>query len=64
MPHHRMAKRNSFVFARQYRNYFSRMINALVARNQLIKTAIGKVTHDVHGLKTMTFHCVTNIAYF
>ena len=26
-------KRKSFVFARQYRNYFSRRINALVPRN-------------------------------
>ena len=30
---HRMDKRKSFVFARQYRNYFSRRINALVPRN-------------------------------
>ena len=30
---HRMDKRKSFVFARLYRNYFSRRINALVPRN-------------------------------
>ena len=30
---HRMDKRKSFVFAGQYRNYFSRRINALVPRN-------------------------------
>ena len=30
---HRIDKRKSFVFARQYRNYFSRNINALVPRN-------------------------------
>ena len=30
---HRMDKRKSFVFARQYRNRFSRRINALVPRN-------------------------------
>ena len=61
---HRMDKRKSFVLDRQYRNCFSRRINALVPRNQPIKTAIGMVTHDIHGLKTMTFHRVTYIAYF
>ena len=30
---HRMDKRKSFVFARQYKNYFSRRINALVPTN-------------------------------
>ena len=30
---HRMDKRKSFEFARQYRNYFSRRINALVPGN-------------------------------
>ena len=30
---HAMDKRKSFVFARQYRNYFSRRINALLPRN-------------------------------
>ena len=30
---HRMDKRKSFVFAKQYRNYFSRRIKALVPRN-------------------------------
>ena len=30
---HRIDKRKSFVFARQYGNYFSRRINALVPRN-------------------------------
>ena len=30
---HTMDKRESFVFARQYRNYFSRRINALLPRN-------------------------------
>ena len=30
---HRMDKRKPFVFVRQYRNYFSRRINALVPRN-------------------------------
>ena len=29
---HRMDKRKSFVFARQYRNYFSRRINALLPK--------------------------------
>ena len=61
---HRMDKRKSFVFARQYRNCFSRRINALVPRNQPIKTAVGIVMHDFHGLKTMTFHHVADIAYF
>ena len=61
---HRMDKSKSFVFARQYRNCFSGRINVLVPRNQAIKTAIGMVTHDFHGLKTMTFHCVADIAYF
>ena len=48
---HRMDKRKSFVFSRQYRNCFS-----LVSRNELITTAIGMVMHDFHGLKTITFH--------
>ena len=61
---HGMDKHKSFVFARQYRNCFSRRINPLVPRNQPIKTAIGMVTHDFHGLKTMTFHPVADIAYF
>ena len=59
-----MDKRKSVVFARQYRNCFSRGKNALVPRNQPIKTAVGIVMHDFHGLKTMTFHCVADIAYF
>ena len=33
-----MNKRKSFVFARQCRNFFSRRINALLPRNQPIKT--------------------------
>ena len=53
-----MDKRSSFVFARQYRNCFSRRINALVPRNPAIKTA------DIHGLMTMTFHHVADIEYF
>ena len=57
-----MDKLKSFVFARQYRNCFSRRIKALVPRNQLIKTAVGIVMHDFHGLKTMTFHRVADIA--
>ena len=61
---HRMDKRKSFVFARQYRNCYSRNINALVPRNEPIKTAVGRVMHDFHGLKTMTFHLVADIAYF
>ena len=60
---HRMDKRKSFVFVRQYRNCFSQRINALVPRNQPIKTAIGMVAHDFHGLKTMTFHHVADMAY-
>ena len=56
---HRMDKRKYFVFAG-----ISRRINPLVPRNQPIKTAIGMVTHDFHGLKTMTFHRVADIAYF
>ena len=59
---HRMDKRKSFVFARQYRNCSSRRINALVSRNQSIKTAAGIVMHDFNGLKTMTFHRVADIA--
>ena len=51
-----MDKRKSFVFARQYGNYFSRRINVLVPRNQLIKTTIGMVKHDFHSLKTMTMN--------
>ena len=62
--YHRMDKRKSFVFARQYRNCFSRRINALVPRNQPIKTAVGIVMHDLHGLKTMNLHRVADIAYF
>ena len=61
---HRMDKRKSFVFARQYRNCFSRRINPLAPRNQPIKTAVGIMMHDVHGLKTMSFHHVADIAYF
>ena len=59
-----MDERKSFVFARQYRNCFSRRINALVPRNQPIKTDIGMVTHNFYGLKTMTFYHVADIAYF
>ena len=59
-----MDKRKSFVFARQYRNCLSRRINALVLRNQPIKTVVGIVMHDFHGLKKMTFHRVADIAYF
>ena len=59
-----MDKRKAFVFARQYRNCFSPRINALLPRNQPIKTAVGIVMHDFHGLKTMTFHHVADIAYF
>ena len=61
---YRMDKRKSFVFTRQYRNCFFRRINALVPRNQPIKTAVGIVMHDFHGLKTMTFHRVADLAYF
>ena len=61
--YHRMNKRKSFVFARQYRNCFFQRINALVPRNQPIKTDVGIVMHDFHGLKTMTFHRVADIAY-
>ena len=48
--HHRIDKRKSFVFTRQYRNCFSRRTNGMVPRNQLIKTAIGMVMHNFHGL--------------
>ena len=58
MQIHRMDKHSSFVFARHCRNCFSRRINALVPRNPAIKTA------NIHGLKTMTFHRVAEIAYF
>ena len=58
-----MDKRKCFIFARQYRNYFFQRIDALVPRNQPVKMTIGMVTHDFHGLKTMTFH-VADIAYF
>ena len=58
---HRMDKFKSFVFARQYRNCFARRINAMVPRNQPIKTAIGMVAHDFHGFKTMTFHHVVQL---
>ena len=44
---HRMDKRKFSV-------YYLR-INALVLRSKSIKTAIGLVMHDFHGLKTMTF---------
>ena len=60
---HRMDKRESFVIARQYRNCFSRGINVLVPRNEPVKTAIGIVMHDFYGLKAMSFHCVSDIAY-
>ena len=67
--HHRMNKCKSFVFARQYRNCFSRRINALLPRNEPIKTTTGEerfslVLHDFHGLKTITFHSGADIAYF
>ena len=42
-----MDKRKYFVFARQYRNCFSQRINALVPRNQPMKTAIAMVTQDI-----------------
>ena len=29
-----------------------------------IKTAIGMVVHNFYGLKTMSFHCESDIAYF
>ena len=61
---HRMDIRKSFVFARQYRNYFSRNINALVLRNLPIKTATGMVMQDFHGSKTMIFHWIADVAYF
>ena len=35
-----------------------------VPRNQPIKIAVDIVVYDFHGLKTMTFHCVADIAYF
>ena len=44
---HRMEKHKFSVY--------SLCINALVLRSKPIKTAIGLVMHDVHGLKTMTF---------
>ena len=59
-----MGERKSFVFARQYRNCFSRRINALMPRNQPIKTAVGTVMNDFHGLKTLTFHHFAGIACF
>ena len=59
-----MDKRKSFVFVRQYRDCLSRKINALMPRNQPMKTAVGIVMHDFNGLKTITFHRVADIAYF
>ena len=59
----RMDKRKSFVCARQYR-IFSLEGLTLVPRNQPMKTAIDMLTHDFHGLKTMTFDRVADIAYF
>ena len=35
----------------------------MVAGNQPIKAAIFMVMQNFHGLKTMTFHCVADIAY-
>ena len=32
--------------------------------NQSNKAAVGIVMHDFHGLKTMTFHHIADIAYF
>ena len=32
--------------------------------NQSNKAAVGIVMHDFHGLKTMTFHRIADIAYF
>ena len=32
--------------------------------NQSNKTAVGIVMHDFHGLKTMTFNRIADIAYF
>ena len=60
----RMDKRKPFVFPEQYRNCFSPRIKALVLRNLPIKTAIGMVMHGFHGLKTVTFHHVADIANF
>ena len=61
---YRIDKRKSFVFPRQYRNCLSRTINALLLKNQPIRTAVGIVIHDFHGLKAITFHHVADIAYF
>ena len=55
----RMDKRKSFVFPRQYRSCFSQRIIALLPRNSPIKTAVGIVTHDLHGLKKKTLHHVS-----
>ena len=59
-----MDKCKSFLFARQYRNCFSQSINALVSRDQPVKTADGMVMHDFLGLKKMNFHRAVDIAYF
>ena len=59
---HRMDKRKSFVFPRQYRPCFSPRINQCSASgNEPIKTAVGTVMHDFYGLNTMTFHHVADI---
>ena len=59
-----MNKRKSFVFSLQHSNWFSRRINALLARNEPIKTAVAIVMHDFNSLKTMSFLHVADIAYF
>ena len=56
-----MDERKSFVRPGQHRNCFPRGINALMPRNCPIKTSIGMVIHNFHGLKTMTFHCVADL---
>ena len=61
---HRIDKRKSFVFLRQYRNCFSLKIIALLPRNQPIKAVVGMVMLDFYVLKTMTLHHVADIAYF
>ena len=49
-----------FVFARQCRIASLEGLTLCCP----IKTAIGMVTQDFHGLKAMTFHCFADIAYF
>ena len=61
---HRMDKRKSFVFARQYRNRFSQRINALSAQKSTNQNSCWHSDARYSWLETMIFHRIADIAYF